>query len=100
MATSNPGTEQKKASGFLALLIIGIFVLAQFGAIFIHPALDLFGRRGFLFSDGLALALTIVFGIVNFDNTFETNDNWKTYGGAFTIIYIVASTAIFISTGA
>lgn len=98
--SGNPGTEQKAASGFLGLLVVAFFIVAQAGAYFIHPALKLFSDDSFLLFDGLALALVIVGSIVNFKNTFETNDNWKTYLGVAAIIYTVVMTALFIGKGA
>jgi hypothetical protein len=98
--TTNPGTQQKASSGLLGLFIFASFVLAQAGALLIHPQLDLYGQEGFLVADGFGLALTIVFGIINMANTFATNLDWKSYIGFFVIIYNVAFAALYISQGA
>ena len=96
---SNLDTQQKSASGFLGLLVFAFFIIAQAGALFLHPELKLFDSRSFQFLDGLALALAIVFGIINIKNTFATNDNWKTFGAVATIIYTIIFSWIFISKG-
>lgn len=87
-------------SRLFAAIIVAFFIIFNALAYFVHPALHLFENDSFLTVDAIALALTIVFGVINVENTFETNDNWKTYGGVITILYTVLSFTLFISKGA
>lgn len=103
MVTGNTNTplndQQKKDSHILAYAILIVWVAMQIASKFIYPELDLFGRADFLKWQAVSFALALVFGIINFENTFSTNDNWKTYGGIFSIATSVFLAWIFIKEG-
>jgi hypothetical protein len=89
-----------RASSWFGVAIFVLFIAAQAACYFVHPELKLFESESFLTWDALALALCIVFGVINIQNKFETNENWKTYGGVVAIVYLFFLVGIFVSKGA
>lgn len=92
--------QQKSSSNLLAIFIAVSFIIANGMALFIHPLLNLFQNEAFLILDGLGFALTIVFGAINLENTFTTNDAWKSVIGWLVVVYNILFAALFVSAGA
>lgn len=86
-------------SKILALATIIIWILGQLGCIFLHPELGLYSRTGFIFVQAFTMALAIVSFVVNIENTFETNEDWKTYFSVASIGLSVTFAWIYIQQG-
>lgn len=100
MGTVNPSEQdQKKRSHILAYAIFAVWIIMQILARFVYPELDLFGRPDFLKWQAVTFALALVFGVINLENGFTSNEDWKTYGGIASIASSVFLAWIFISEG-